>query len=178
VDAASGALERVDLSGTRVEPRAVDPPHTLLTTAGGRPVAVDLTARRAWVLGAGGIAGAGACVDSAVGDTTVSVVGSSTAPLLYLTSGRRGLLLLTDLRTGDCGTAIDLGVRGHSLGQPREADGRVFVPDLTTGRVLVVDVAGAWWSRRPNCFRRERHSSCVSRRRRCSTTIRRRRVRG
>jgi PKD repeat protein len=143
VDAASGDLERVDRFGTTIQTRAVDPAHTLLTTVAGRPVAVDLSAHRAWALGAGGIHGAGACVDSAVGDTTVSVVGSSSAPLLFLTSGKRGLLLVTDLTTGRCGQAVDLGVPGDTLGQPREAAGRVFIPDFTTGRVLVVDVADA-----------------------------------
>jgi PKD repeat protein len=82
-----------------------------------------------------------ACMDVAPDDTTASVVGDSTQPIVYAVSGKRGLLLVSDLATGRCETAIDLGVAGDRLGQPREAAGRVFVPDFSSGRVLVVDIA-------------------------------------
>jgi PKD repeat protein len=52
------------------------------------------------------------------------------------------VLLVADLSDTSCdNTLVDLHVTDHELGAPREAAGRVFVPDFTAGRVLVVDVA-------------------------------------
>ncbi|MBL7489699.1 PKD domain-containing protein [Frankia sp. AgW1.1] len=140
VGATTGDLERVDGSGTTIERHAVDPAHTTLVTAAGLPVAVDLTARQVLRLGSHGVTGAGTCVDVAATDSSVHVVGSAERPVVYAVSGSRGVLLVSDLATGRCGDAVNLGVAGHRLGQPREAAGRVFVPDYTSGQVLVVDV--------------------------------------
>ncbi|WP_041258979.1 PKD domain-containing protein [Pseudofrankia inefficax] len=141
VDSGNGDLVRVTPDGTTTQPHAVDAARTHLVTADGRPVAVDLSARRAWRLGRRGLTGTGACVGTTTGDDTVAVVGSASAARVYLTSGSRGTLMITDLTTGRCGTAVDLGTAGDVLGQPREAAGRVFIPDVTAGEVLVVDVA-------------------------------------
>ncbi|WP_157734779.1 PKD domain-containing protein [Pseudofrankia inefficax] len=140
VGATTGDLERVDGSGTTIVRHAVDPARTTLVTAAGLPVAVDLTARQVVRLGSRGVTGAGTCVDVAATDSSVQVVGSADRPAVYAVSGSRGVLLVSDLATGRCGDAVNLGVAGHRLGQPREAAGRVFVPDYTSGQVLVVDV--------------------------------------
>src|SRR5262245_61507954 len=141
IDARTGNLVRVDGAGKKVQAQAVDPGRTTLVTAGGRPVAVDLSAGRVRPIGAGGVTGGGACVDSPPDDDTVTAAGASLTPQVYLSSGRRGLLLISDLATGDCDGAVDLAAAGHQLGEPREAAGRVFVPDFTDGMIIVVDVA-------------------------------------
>jgi len=142
IDATTGDLEHVDAAGTTIRHAAVDPAHTQLVTAAGRPVAVDLAARRAFEVRPDGSPGAAACVDTAASDDTVSVVGSAGAAQIYVTSGRRGLLLISDLANGRCGRIVNLGAAGHQLGQPGETAGHVFIPDYSTGRVLVVDIAG------------------------------------
>jgi PKD repeat protein len=149
IDGATGDLERVGPAGLTIQRRAVSATRSQLVSVAGRPVAVDLAARRASWLGPRGTTGAGTCVATDAADDTVSVIGSPTAPRLYVISGRRGLLQVSDLATGRCGDGIDLGVSGHRLGQPQEARGRVFVPDFTTGQVIVVDVAGARVIARP-----------------------------
>ncbi|ADP78635.1 PKD domain-containing protein [Pseudofrankia inefficax] len=141
IDATTGDLAHVGPSGTTIRRHAVDPAHTQLVTAAGRAVAVDLTAGRAVTITASGGGGPAACVDTAVGDTTVSVVPATSAEQVYVTSGQRGVLLISDLATGRCGRAIDLGVAGHRLGQAVETARRLFVPDYTTGQVIVADLA-------------------------------------
>ncbi|MBL7621096.1 MULTISPECIES: PKD domain-containing protein [unclassified Frankia] len=141
IDATTGDLAHVEPSGTTIRRRAVDPADTRLVTAAGRPVAVDLAAGRAVRITASGADGPAACVDTAAGDTTVSVVPATSADQVYVTSGRRGVLLISDLATGRCGRAIDLGVAGHRLGQAVETAQRLFVPDYTTGQVIVADLA-------------------------------------
>jgi len=136
----AGTLKHLGAAGTTIAPGAVSPTRTHLVSAAGRPVVVDLGAGRAWLLGAGGRVGSGACVDTGAGDSTTAVVGAAASERIYATSGRRGELLISDLASGRCGGHVDLRAAGHRLGQPLEAGGHVFVPDLTAGRVLVVDV--------------------------------------
>jgi hypothetical protein len=139
VDADTGDLIRVDAGGTKITSRRVDPARTTLLTIDNRPYAVDLAARRVWPIGTDGLTGSGACVDSPASDTTVQLAGANLAPQLYVTSGQRGLLLITDLATGHCDGEVNLNVPGDTLGQPVEAAGRVFVPDFTTGKVIIAD---------------------------------------
>ncbi|OHV33355.1 MULTISPECIES: PKD domain-containing protein [Pseudofrankia] len=152
VDAATGDLLRVDGDGRQARVGAVDPKWTRLISVSGRPVAVDLAAGRARPIEAGGVTGPGVCVD-ADKDGSVVVAGAGAAPppgqlgadaarWIFLASQRSGLLFLSDLATRTCDDVIDLGVAGHRLGQPVEAAGLVFVPDLTASRVIVVDLAG------------------------------------
>ncbi|MDT3442478.1 PKD domain-containing protein [Pseudofrankia sp. BMG5.37] len=152
VDAATGDLLRVDGDGRQARVGAVDPQWTRLISVSGRPVAVDLAAGRARPIEADGVTGPGVCVD-ATKDGSVVVAGAGPAPppgqlradaarWIFLVSQRSGLLMLSDLSTRTCDDVIDLDVAGHRLGQPVEAAGLVFVPDLTTSRVIVVDLAG------------------------------------
>jgi len=152
VDTATGDLLRVDATGRQARMGTVDPTWTRLISVSGRPVAVDLAARRARPLEAGGVTGSGTCVNAEKDDSVV-VAGSGPAPppgqlgaeaarWVFLASQRSGLLFLSDLATRTCDDVIDLGVARHRLGQPVEAGGLVFVPDLTTSRVIVVDLVG------------------------------------
>jgi hypothetical protein len=57
-------------------------------------------------------------------------------------SGATGALYLSDVETGHAGDVIDgISRRGADLGVPVEAYGRVFIPNYTTGRVIVADLA-------------------------------------
>ncbi|ONH28803.1 PKD domain-containing protein [Pseudofrankia asymbiotica] len=152
VDAATGDLLRVDGDGRQSRAGTVDPAWTRLISVSGRPVAVDLAAGQARPIEADGVTGPGVCVDAAK-DGSVVVAGAGPAPppgqlraeaarWIFVASQRSGLLFLSDLATGTCDDVIDLDVAGHRLGQPVEAAGLVFVPDLTTSRVIVVDLAG------------------------------------
>jgi hypothetical protein len=59
------------------------------------------------------------------------------------------VLLVSDLRGGDCDTAVQITETGTELGVPLEAGGRVFVRKFSTGRVLMVDLASGRVVARP-----------------------------
>ncbi|WP_322756070.1 InlB B-repeat-containing protein, partial [Frankia sp. Cas3] len=140
VDANTGDLIWLDGAGRHTRRGAVDPARATLVRSGDTVVIVDVVARTARPLRADGGTDAGGCVDTQVGDTTVTVAGSTSADRVYAASGRRGVLLVSDLSHGSCDTAVDLRAAGHDLGAPHEAAGRVFIPDFTAGQVIVVDV--------------------------------------
>jgi len=78
----------------------------------------------------------------APGDATVRFGGSSARPRVYSISGDQGVLRVSDLDSGACQqVAISVFPGGNDLGDPVESQGRVFVPNFTTGTVVVVDVA-------------------------------------
>ncbi|KPM53434.1 hypothetical protein ACG83_22280 [Frankia sp. R43] len=98
--------------------------------------------------GSGGSDGGGAeigpdastCLETTAADRSVVILGSTSRPVVYAASGQHGTLVISNLATGRCDTVVDLAAAGHDLGQPREAAGRVFLPDFTDGHVIVVDV--------------------------------------
>uniref|UniRef100_UPI002AD47AB9 PKD domain-containing protein n=1 Tax=Frankia sp. Cr2 TaxID=3073932 RepID=UPI002AD47AB9 len=141
VDANTGDLIWLDGAGRHTRRGAVDPARATLVRSGDTVVIVDVVARTARPLRADGGTDTGGCVDTQAGDTTVTLAGSPSADRVYAASGRRGVLLVSDLSRGSCDTAVDLRAAGHDLGAPHEAAGRVFVPDFTAGQVIVVDVA-------------------------------------
>ncbi|WP_239373573.1 PKD domain-containing protein [Frankia sp. Cj5] len=141
VDGNTGDLIWLDGGGRHTRRGAVDPARTMLVRSGDQVVLVDVVGRTARPLRGDGGTDAGACVDTQAGDSTVTVAGSTSGGRVYAASGRRGVLLVSDLSHGSCDTAVDLRAAGHELGAPREAAGRVFIPDFTAGQVIVVDVA-------------------------------------
>ncbi|WP_322750148.1 MULTISPECIES: PKD domain-containing protein [unclassified Frankia] len=140
VDANTGDLIWLDGAGRHTRRGAVDPARATLVRSGDTVVIVDVVARTARPLRADGGTDTGGCVDTQAGDSTVTVAGSTSADRVYAASGRRGVLLVSDLSRGSCDTAVDLRAAGHDLGAPHEAAGRVFIPDFTAGQVIVVDV--------------------------------------
>jgi len=138
----TGALVQLDGGGARTWAGAVaNPAQARLVDAGGRPVAVDLAAGSVRAVGADGLNGERGCVRRQTGLSTIRITGGAQAPRLYLVNGETGVLMVSDLATGRCDEALPVAGPGHTLGQPQEAAGRVFVPDRTTGEVIVVDVA-------------------------------------
>ncbi|MBL7488384.1 PKD domain-containing protein [Frankia sp. AgB1.9] len=149
VDGRTGDLIRIGLGGEKIQRTAVDPARTRLVTVGGRPVAVDLAAGRARRIDTDGVTGTGVCLATGPGDSSLTVTGAALGSRLYVVSGARGLLLTSDLATGSCGLAVDLGTAGHLLGEPKEAAAHVFIPDFTAGTVIVFDEASTRVVARP-----------------------------
>jgi len=115
--------------------------QTMLGTTGDAPVVIrdDTTNPNAASLDpATGRPDHQACLRGGSNDPTLQV-GASPAGTVSLTSSRDGTLLTADLLTGRC-ASIDVATPGDRLGPPVSAQGRVFVPDYTTGSVIIVDV--------------------------------------
>jgi hypothetical protein len=139
----TGGLVRIDADGARTWPRAfADPGRTRLVDAGGQPVAVDFDAGEIRPIGPDGLGGRGQCVQRQADVSAVHVVGAPDARQVYVVDARSGLLLISDLNAGTCTDAVAVTRPGDDLGPPRAAFGRVFIPDRSTGEVIVVDVAG------------------------------------
>jgi PKD repeat protein len=150
IDGDTGRVIRLDAHGRRDLPGGVDPDRATLVLAGERVAVVDPVQRTVRLLGGRGLSDPVACVDTRADDDTARVAGSVSADRVHVVSGRRGVLLVADLSDASCdNTLINLDAAGHDLGAPREAAGRVFVPDFTAGRVLVVDVAARRVEARP-----------------------------
>jgi PKD repeat protein len=142
LDQASGDLVWLDAGAKRTLPRAADPARARLVRVGERVALVDLAARTARVLDpSSGRPGAQGCVDVDPGDPSMVVNGSAAAPRVHIVSGRRGVLLVSDVERGRCDTVVPVSDPGADLGAPQEAAGRVFVPNYSTGSVVVVDLA-------------------------------------
>jgi hypothetical protein len=141
LDQATGDLVWLDGGDRRSLPRVADPARARLVRVGERVALVDPASRTVQVLDPrSGRPSARGCVDVDADDTSVQVNGSTTAPNVYLVSGRRGLLLVSDVERGQCATAVLVSDPGADLGVPQEAAGRVFVPNYSTGTVVVVDL--------------------------------------
>ncbi len=112
-----------------------------LAVVDGRAAIVERASRIVHLLDADGNAGASSCLDLDPADDSVQVNGSTRDRRLYVVSGDDGILRVSDLGSGDCGdVAIPIAGAGSDLGVPQEAQGRVFVPDYTTGTVVIVDL--------------------------------------
>jgi PKD repeat protein len=120
---------------------ATAPEDAELVVVAGHVALVERGRRSVHALdGGGGVAG-DTCLDVDPTDRTVAVGGSLRTGRLYVVSGDDGLLRVSDLGSGRCtDVAIAVADPGSDLGRPTEAQGRVFVPDYTTGTVAVVDL--------------------------------------
>lgn len=120
---------------------AADPESGRLVVAAGRPVVINPESGSAVEFDGGGNAIHTACADVDPDDSTARFVGSTTRPEVYAVSGATGVLRVTNLATGSCdGVVASLADAGSDLGQPVELARRVFVPNRTTGQVIVVDL--------------------------------------
>lgn len=118
----------------------------VLATAGGVPIAVDRTARRVTMLGGGAAQKVITLPASAAagGSQALLVPASADAGSLPMLNQNSPSLVIVNLTTGTTHD-VPLGaeVTGHTLGQPVQAGERIFVPDFSTGSVLVYDTAGS-----------------------------------
>jgi sugar lactone lactonase YvrE len=129
----------------RTEAKLEGSGHFALALVGDQPVAVDLGSGTASVINTGkGTAGSSACLDVPVDPTPL--VGGSTADASWLlaVAPSAGTLVVSDLATGSC-KVVALGPTAPSssprYGAPVEKGRFVFVPDMVTGEVIVIDPA-------------------------------------
>ncbi|MFE6620215.1 fibronectin type III domain-containing protein [Streptomyces sp. NPDC057740] len=125
--------------------KVADPGHDLtLTVAGGRPVVTDGTAATAKVLSATGVRGAfalgGAFAGADPADVLVpSGTEGSAVPVL---AARTGDLVVVDVHSRHT-VRFRVPTDGHVLGAPQLLGTRVYLPDESTGRLLVYDTAAS-----------------------------------
>lgn len=141
LDRRSGDLVRLAGTVEAVAQAAAGPGTGRLVLADGRPVVVDTAARTTVRRAPDGRPDADACVGTDPQDPTVQVAGSTTRAEVYAVSGRDGTLGVSDLRTSRCRqVAGTVAPAGSDLGTPVELARHVFVPNHTTGQVVVVDL--------------------------------------
>jgi hypothetical protein len=141
IDPGTGDLTRVSAGGDRITRRLLGRPGApRLTIAGGSPVVVDPVARTATGIDAETGHPRSAVELDLRPEDSVQVSGSPRAQRIYLVTSR-GVLNVCDLGTRLCDQAIPLGAAAD-YGTAVEAGNRLFVPDFTGGRVLVVDLTG------------------------------------
>jgi hypothetical protein len=141
IDTASGDLIRMQDTPQRTAAAVAHGTRSRLVLVQGEPVVVDPAGRTAVRIDpdSGSATGDTGCLDVDPSDMTVNVTGSAAEPAVYLVSGRDGLLHVSDLDNGECSQVLSIADPGSDLGEPVEVAGRVFVPDRSTGQVIVVD---------------------------------------
>lgn len=112
-----------------------------LVIAQGRPAVADPAEHRAGWVDGGGTVARWSCfpAEPAAG---LQVLGSTKAPLLFAGVPGAGQLVVADLGSGACGSALPVGKPGDVLGPLVESAPFVLVPNVTTGRVAVIDTVG------------------------------------
>ena len=120
--------------------------NVVMTSANGVPIAVDRTGRRLTVIGLGGVAEHVLTLPASVGlngpkALLVSAAGSQSSLPMVNPNGSPSLVIVN--LASDTTTSAQLGaeVTGHRLGAPVQAGQRIFIPDFTTGEVLVYDTS-------------------------------------
>jgi hypothetical protein len=137
----SGDLAWFTGSSRYVRTRVVPPGTTaVLTTSDDHPVIVAPSQQTAELLAPGtGAVEQTIPVDLRPSDT-VNAVGTADTPQVILAIGSRGLVLVCSFSTAQCQPPITLPDGAAALGQPVEASGRVFIPDETHRKVIVIDL--------------------------------------
>jgi PKD repeat protein len=120
---------------------ADDPGDTQLVVIDGQPALVDRATRVVRTVGDDGGFRARSCLDIDPADRSVRVAGSDVSRRLLVVSGDDGVLRVSDLGSGECGeVVIDVADPDSDLGAPQESQGKVFIPNFTTGKVVIVDL--------------------------------------
>ncbi len=138
LDRDTGDLVWIDRGRRRTRPGISQPGAGLLVPAGGAPVVVDTGRRRVSVLDPG-TGDTRATFGLPAGSADRAWAGGSSANRLWVIAGG-GLLVLCDLDARGCGAALPLGTGTGELGTPVESGSRLFVPDYSTGQVLIVEL--------------------------------------
>ena len=112
-----------------------------LVVIDGRPALVDRKTRLVRTVGDDGGFRARSCLDIDPADRSVRVAGSDAGRRLLVVSGDDGVLRVSDLGSGECGElVVDVADPDSDLGAPQESQGKVFIPNYTTGTVVIVDL--------------------------------------
>jgi PKD repeat protein len=138
----SGDLTWFDGADRGSRPAVARSEGARLAVVGGRTAVVEPGARTVRTLDDHGRPHGTACLDIDPSDRTVRVGGSVHDDRLYVVSGDDGLLRVSDLASEACGdVALTVAAARSKLGEPQEAQNRVFIPDYTTGTVAIADIA-------------------------------------
>nr|WP_042198707.1 PKD domain-containing protein [Kibdelosporangium sp. MJ126-NF4]CEL23505.1 Flagellar hook-length control protein FliK [Kibdelosporangium sp. MJ126-NF4]CTQ89119.1 Flagellar hook-length control protein FliK [Kibdelosporangium sp. MJ126-NF4] len=138
IDSTNGSLNRVAGGVRTIRPGVAAPGPGFVAITDGGPVVVDVGGRRAVMIDKStGRPGATADLDLRPQDT-LQVSGSPRSQRLYLVTGR-GVLVVCDLAAARCDGVVPL-TAGDEYGAAVEASNKLFVPDYTTGQVLIVDL--------------------------------------
>ncbi|MEV4317165.1 PKD domain-containing protein [Actinocrispum sp. NPDC049592] len=141
VDAKTGDLSHVTDGQPIRRPGVAQPGQSVVVISDGTPVVADLTGRKLIPVDPlTARPGTPITLDLRSSDT-VQVSGSAHSDRSYLMVSR-GVLTICALSAGKCDTTIPL-TSGNEYGPAVEAAGRVFVPDYTTGEVLIIDPVAA-----------------------------------
>jgi Divergent InlB B-repeat domain len=140
VDRAGGGLTRLG-EGGRAQSAEGDS-RSRLVLVQGRPVLVDLSGSRLGRLEDSGRVRSWSCLEIRPSDE-VQVLGSASSPRVFAAVRATGTLVASGVDGDDCSRSVAVGSPGDVFGPLVESGGFVFVPNLTTGRAVVVDVA-AW----------------------------------
>ena len=117
-----------------------------LTIAAGTPVVTDAHSGVVTVVATTGGQQSVNLPPAAQGGTvlTPATTDGSTVPVLAADSGT---LILVDTQTG-ADTALALNAGGHKLGAPQALGGRIYIPDFSTGTLIVYDTASGQFQNR------------------------------
>jgi Divergent InlB B-repeat domain len=138
VDGVEGGLTWFD--GGRQARSAVGDAGARLVLVQGRPVLVDQSRARLGALSGAGQVGSWSCLEVRAGDR-VQLLGSASAPRVFAAVSASGMLLASAVDRDDCRWTVEVGRPGDEFGPLVEVGNYVFVPNRSTGRVAVVDVA-------------------------------------
>ncbi|MBP2329882.1 hypothetical protein JOF56_010267 [Kibdelosporangium banguiense] len=139
IDKLTGDLTYVANGQRRVREKVAKSGASMLAIVNGNPVVVDTTARKTIKIDrANGRTGGTIDLDLRPTDT-VQVTGSTHSDKLYVVASR-GVLNVCDLAAETCESTIPLNA-DSKYGPAVEAGNQVFLPDYSTGQVLIVDVA-------------------------------------
>lgn len=147
LDRGTGALTWFAGTVRHQRARAFAPGATTLTLADGSPVATDGTTGTAYRIGADGRTRGALPLGSTAADG-IEVSGATGQEALLVTSARGGTYATCSFARGTCDRPIPVGFGEDTLGPAVATDGRVFVPDWTTGDAWLVDPTGATGARR------------------------------
>jgi hypothetical protein len=137
IDTRTGDLTYVADGSRHVRRGVTQPGPSVLAITDGNPVVVDIAARKLIRISRdNGLPGTTIDLDLRTSDT-VQVTGSAHSDRLYLVASR-GVITICKLSSDKCDTAIPL-TTGNEYGTAVEAGNRVFVPDYTTGEVVIID---------------------------------------
>jgi len=116
----------------------------VMTSANGVPIAVDRTARRLTPVSLAG-AGNARTLPAGIGIGTKSLIvpaGSGSPNVPLVNPNGQPSLVIVNLTTGASHTAsLGASVAGDRFGPPLQAGPRVFIPDYSTGQVLVYETS-------------------------------------
>jgi hypothetical protein len=134
-----GGLSWFDGAGKHVSPD-VGGRDARLVLVGGRPALVDLARPRVGRLSDRGTVAAWSCLDLRAGERA-ELLGSTSTGRVLAAVPATGVLVVSGDGADDCGRGVVVGAPGDEFGPLVEQDGYVFVPDRTSGRTAVVDLA-------------------------------------